>query len=265
MQLALKKVQKLGRLILFRLLPLIGINLHHSYLFITKLPRFLMEAYRYKEKNKTGSFALKLNALSPILQDYDDSAGHIKNVYFIQDLWASQKIYQANPARHIDIGSRIDGFIGNLLSFRDVDVIDIRPLTSEIDGLHFIQADATNLEGFEDNSLESISSLHVAEHFGLGRYGDPIDPEGHIKFINSLKRVLAKDGRLYFSVPSGPERLIFNAHRVFHPQTILNLFSDLDLIELSYIDKESNLIKNVQIEDIGIDRIECALFEFTKR
>jgi len=102
-----------------------------------------------------------------------------------------------------------------------VKVIDVRPLKSRIKGLDFIQADATELKGIKSNSIKSLSSLHAVEHFGLGRYTDPIGPDSWKKAINSLERVLAKGGKLYFSVPIGKERLNFNAHRVFDPQTIL--------------------------------------------
>src|SRR2546430_12288402 len=47
---------------------------------------------------------------------------------------------------------------------------------------------------FGDLELSSVSCLHVAEHIGLGRYGDAIDPLGTRKAIGELARVLAVDG-----------------------------------------------------------------------
>jgi hypothetical protein len=81
----------------------------------------------------------------------------------------SKKNYEIKPEKHIDIGSSIDGFISHLLVFMPrVDVVDIRALHSTVPELHFVQDDATHLTNFADCSLESISSLHAAEHFGLG-------------------------------------------------------------------------------------------------
>jgi len=57
-----------------------------------------------------------------------------------------------------------------------VEVVDIRPLNDIVDGLSFIRENATLLPRFENDSIESLSCLHAAEHFGLGRYGDSIDP-----------------------------------------------------------------------------------------
>ena len=52
-------------------------------------------------------------------------------MYFIQDIWAAQRIYKKKPNEHIDIGSRVDGFVSHLMVFMKVKVIDIRPLSSK--------------------------------------------------------------------------------------------------------------------------------------
>ncbi len=84
-------------------------------------------------------------------------------------------------------------------------------------------------------------------HIGLGRYGDPLDPEGTIKAINELKRVLvlAVGGNLYFSLPVGSPRLCFNAHRIHSPGQILEYFSDLKLVEFSGVDDKGNFLENI--------------------
>src|ERR1035437_9128085 len=66
--------------------------------------------------------------------------------------------------------------------------------------------------------LVSVSCLHVAEHIGLGRYGDPIDPLGTNKALLELQRVLAPGGVLLFSMPVGRERVEFNAQRIWDPR-----------------------------------------------
>jgi len=45
--------------------------------------------------------------------------------------------------------------------------------------------------------------MNVVEHVGLGRYGEPLDPEGDIKAMRELRRVLAPGGSLLFVVPVG--------------------------------------------------------------
>ena len=169
------------------------------------------------------------------------------------------------PDGHMDIGSRIDGFIAHLLTFMPVTIVDIRPLSSNIEGLTFLHDDATALSMLQDNSVKSLSSLHAAEHFGLGRYSDPIDPTACFRFIDSLQRVLAPDGKLYFSVPVGRERVEFNAHRVFAPTTILQSFSRLQLLSFSYVADDGSLHPNIEPTAMPKSEMACGLFEFTKR
>src|SRR5258708_12219402 len=92
------------------------------------------------------------------------------------------------------------------------------------------------------------SSLHAGEHFGLGRYSDPVDLAACFEFMDALQRVLKPGGTLYFSVPVGRERLEFNAHRVFGPQTIIDCFSKLQLVSFSYVGEGGPLSENDNAE-----------------
>lgn len=86
-------------------------------------------------------------------------------------------------------------------------------------------------------STDSLSCLHTIEHFGLGRYGDAVDPCGHLKGLDQLKQMVEPGGRLYLSTPIGPQRVEFNAHRVFAARTLINWFTDGWTIEkLAVID-----------------------------
>ena len=110
------------------------------------------------------------------------------------------------------MGSRIDGFVAHVASFRKIEAVDIREQTSEIQNISFVKADMMaplpeNLHGYAD----SVSCLHALEHFGLGRYGDGIDVDGHVRGIENLAKLLSAGGRLYLSVPIGPQRIEFNA------------------------------------------------------
>jgi SAM-dependent methyltransferase len=201
----------------------------------------------------------------PILTDRESAAGTARGHYFHQDLWAAKKIYEARPTEHIDIGSRVDGFIAHLLVFRHVKIIDIRKLPDTVPGLTFIQADATNLDPFADNSVESMSSLHAIEHFGLGRYGDPIDPNACFKAMRAMARVLRPGGQLYVSVPIGKERLEFNAHRVFSTHTILNAFTNLSLMSFAAVDDGGDFHNPADVNAFESSLFSCGMFEFVKR
>ena len=231
---------------------------------LAEFPHFIGDVRSYSRKLTQNRFPIRLLDLYPVLHERGESAGSARGHYFHQDLWAAQKIFERRPKQHVDIGSRVDGFVAHLLTFMPVTVIDLRTMESEIRGLHFIRDDATRLATFPDCSVDSLSSLHAAEHFGLGRYSDPIDPDACFRFMTSLQRVLRSGGRLYFSVPIGRERVDFNAHRVFAPVTVLRAFPQLSLVSFSYVDDAGRLHEDAVPVTIPALEYGCGLFEFSK-
>lgn len=228
------------------------------------VPYFVRSIREYRRLNERGSFQISLRDLFPILSDRWESAGTVQGHYFHQDLWAARKVFQHSPPRHVDIGSRVDGFVAHVLAFMPVTVIDIREMQSTTSGLSFLREDATELKELPSDSIESISSLHAAEHFGLGRYSDPIDPDACFKFMRSLERVLAPKGSLYFSVPIGRERVEFNAHRVFDPNTVVQSFAKLQLASFAFVDDDGRLHEGQDPTTIPKLDYGCGLFHFTK-
>lgn len=170
--------------------------------------------------------------LAPYLND-KTSFTPLDPVYFYQDTWAARKIFELKPAHHHDIGSSAKT-IGILSQFTPITMVDIRPLPLELPNLNFIKGSILNLP-FDDNSIDSISSLCVVEHIGLGRYGDSIDSFGSEKSILELKRVLNVGGIILFSVPVYLVNTVyFNAHRAFTRDYILSLFDGFELLEEKY-------------------------------
>jgi len=232
---------------------------------IRGLARFVNDWRTFNALSRPGSpFAVTPADWMPVLMEWDAQAGIPDPFYFHQDLWAARLVYRRAPARHIDIGSRIDGFVAHLLTFMPVTVVDIRELRSTVAGLEFMRSDATSLREFPDDSIASLSSLHAVEHFGLGRYGDPVDPAAPFRVMEAFVRVLAPGGSLYFSVPVGRERLVFNAHRIFAPSTIVSTLDGLDLVSFSAVNDQGELLEN--IEPVAASGFEygCGMFEFTK-
>ena len=165
-------------------------------------------------------------------------AGNFGQEYFFQDIWAANKIYRSNVKKVYDIGSRVDGFIAHLLAMEiSVTMLDIRPFPHNIEGLNFLQANAMDMSNIPDNSFETVTALCSFEHFGLGRYGDPVDYDGWKKALHEVKRKLKVGGKFYLSVPVGrKDRLEWNAHRIFNPCSILaEMLPEVTLSEFSYI------------------------------
>lgn len=183
--------------------------------------------------------------------------------YFYQACWAARKLIEKQPQLHVDIGSSISvaGFISALAPTL---FVDYRPLHVKVSRLYSVGGDIGRLP-FADGSLSSVSCLHVIEHIGLGRYGDAIDPLGSEKAAAELVRVLAPNGRLLLSTPVGRGRVDFNAHRVFSPQTILNLFARCDLVDFSAVDDTRSFHAHARPEEMAGCDYACGMFEFVRR
>jgi SAM-dependent methyltransferase len=159
--------------------------------------------------------------IEPKLGDASEEAGSLGE-YFWQDLWVAREIQRLNPEKIVDVGSRIDGFIAHLACFREVDVIDIRELRHGIPGIRFHCVDLLELPDTWQGVADCVTCLHTIEHFGLGRYGDPLSVNAWEKGIEKLSLILKPEGTLFLSVPVGRQRIKFNSHRIFHPLTIVN-------------------------------------------
>ncbi len=77
--------------------------------------------------------------------------------------------------------------------------------------------------------------MHVIEHIGLGRYGDPLDARGDLKALAELERVLKPGGDLLVAVPVGRTRVQFNAHRIYDHQQFREYLGKLSLREFALI------------------------------
>lgn len=182
--------------------------------------------------------------------------------YFYQDIWAFKKIKESGVQWHVDVGSSID-FIGFLTAVCRVTFVDIRPLEASLDNFESKKGSILSMP-YPDGLVDSLSCLHVAEHIGLGRYGDALDPLGTRNACAELSRILAPNGSLYFSMPIGKPRLCFNAHRIHSPQQTLEYFSDLHLVEFSGINDEGIFRRNIDYHEFDNANYSCGLFHFTK-
>lgn len=225
------------------------------------------DAIEYQKLNTRPGFEIQEKYIWPVIKDKYAYAGKLDN-YFLQDLWAAKLIIKSGIKNHLDIGSRLDGFIAHLLAADiEVTMIDVRKFPGEIEHLQTIVDDATSLHQIPDKSIESISALCSLEHFGLGRYGDRVDPEACFKCFENIQKKMKLGGRLYLSLPIGKERLEFNAHRVFDARTVVNCFSSLKLEEFSCA-AEGKIEYNVDLvkynDDVHNGEYRYGLFSFVK-
>ncbi len=183
--------------------------------------------------------------------------------YFYQDIWAARAVAALGPDRHVDVGSRVD-YVGFLTTICEVVFIDIRPLRATLQRLDSVAGSILELP-LADRSVSSLSCLHVAEHIGLGRYGDALDPLGTRRASGELQRVLAPGGQLLFSLPVGRPRVCFNAHRIHDPREIVAMFDELKLLEFSGIDDDGAFQRNRKLEELVGSRYACGLYRFERQ
>jgi SAM-dependent methyltransferase len=211
-------------------------------------------------------FLLRLRDLFPRLGE-KTATTKIERHYVLHAAWAARCIAEIKPAVHVDVGSTV-WFCSIVSAFVPVKFYDYRPAALDLSNLESLPGSLHALP-FADNELQSISCLHTVEHVGLGRYGDPIDPEGDIKAIRELQRVVAPGGSLLVVVPMGnTARIEFNAHRIYSYDLLVSYFSGFDLVEFAYIpekEKDGGLKRHAKKEDLAHERHACACFWFRKK
>lgn len=222
--------------------------------------RFIKQ-YRVFKQIANDRFPLSLKDAWPCVRDYTLTTGFDRH-YVYHTAWAARLLELNKPERHVDLSSCLR-FVTIVSAFVPIDFYDYRPADIHLQGLSTGTEDLTTLS-FDDNSIKSLSCMHVVEHIGLGRYGDSLDVDGDIKAIQELIRVLAPGGDLYFVVPLGQPRIQFNAHRIYSYHQITTFFSALQLRDFSLVPDSGPLVSNATQAQADAQRYGCGCFWFKK-
>ena len=244
-----------------KLKKIIGLFINRPYEYAFDFIKFRKLSRKLNDKR----FNTLLRSLYPCLRDKTLATAFDRH-YIFHTAWAARVLAKTKPNLHIDISSSLY-FCSIVSAFIPINFYDYRPPILKLRGLNNDQADLNALQ-FEDNSINSISCMHVIEHIGLGRYGDPINPVGDLGAALELSRVLAIGGNMLIVVPVGKPNIYFNAHRVYSYNQVKHMFPSLVLIEFSIIpdDPETGgIIVNARPEQASQENYACGLFWFTKK
>jgi SAM-dependent methyltransferase len=247
-----------------------GIHWAKTYTAVKGFCRYWTNYRQIQRLNGEAGSPWTIKPSYPCLTDFYGPSGSTRDHYFHQDLLVAQKIFRNRPRKHVDFGSRLDGFVAHVASFRELDVLDFRDLVTAIPNVRFRRCDLLQLPPEFHQCCDSLSCLHVLEHVGLGRYGDPIDLRGDVKALENLAKMLIPGGTLYLSVPFGVERIEYNAHRVFGLPTICQLIEPFfEITEFSVVNDEGELQVSADLKIVcrqpGRYRYALAIFELRKR
>lgn len=230
-----------------------------------KLKDFEKDFENFSSLSKNSNrFSVEWNNRYPCLDDKTSTTGFDRH-YLYHPAWAIRILANIMPSKHIDISSTLN-FSTMVSAFIPVEFYDLRPADIRLTNFESKAADLLSLP-FADNTVESLSCMHVVEHIGLGRYGDLLDPEGDLRAMIELKRVVAINGSLLFVVPVGNSKVQFNAHRVYSYEQIINSFPGMDLIQFALISEhpsDGGLILNATAEDVAKQEYGCGCFWFKK-
>ena len=210
-------------------------------------------------------FDFKWRNRYPCLNDNTATTGFDRH-YLYHPAWAARVLASTKPRLHIDISSTLN-FCSLVSAFVPTQFFDFRPANIHLSNLDCKAANLLRLP-FANEEIHSISCMHVVEHIGLGRYGDSLDPDGDLKAMSELSRVLAVAGNLLFVVPVGAPTVMFNAHRVYSYQQIVKSFENLELVSFSLIREFpaiDGILTNASASDVAEESYGCGCFWFTKK
>ncbi len=222
---------------------------------------YTRDLFQYKRLLKNAGIGTVLRYF-PQIFDKSTASHTFDKHYVYMDRWAFKLLSARKPTGHVDVGSSIR-FLSMATTAVPVKFVDIRPIQTDFDNFSCITGSILEMP-FTDNPVDSLSCLHVAEHIGLGRYGDPLDPLGTQKACRELSRVLAKGGNLYFALPVGKNAVYFNAHRVHSPNTILEYFKDLRLVSFAAVTDQGHFLPEAKPGNFEQANYSCGCFQFTK-
>jgi SAM-dependent methyltransferase len=232
---------------------------NRHFVALRDYPGYLRDYRKYKKL--PGGDRATFFDLQPVLGE-KTAITDVNYYYFYQDTWCAGEVFKHKPKEHVDVGSTAL-LVGILSQFTHVTSIDVRPLDVTLPNLTCREGSATEMP-FRDNSIESLSSICVIEHIGLGRYGDPLDPGGSERAIAEFERVLAPKGHLYVSVPvNDKEKVGFNANRYFEAQAFIERFKKLKLVDAHYV-QGKGIYPADKLPELNQKKEMCGLFHFTK-
>ena len=166
-------------------------------------------------------------------------------------LWILKAIekYNINNKKVAVIGTLIPWIEAILLNFNNI----VTTVEYNVPIVDYNNLNAISYWDFlkTSNIYDCIITYSSVEHSGLGRYGDPLDPNGDIKTMQDIHKNLISNGTLIWGAPVGHDALVWNAHRIYGKIRMPILFNGFKELEWIDVDKHSILNQSLQNNSIN--------------
>jgi len=174
----------------------------------------------------------------PIFYSKKDIAGYCTDIkvkktsyYGKTDMWLYRAL-QKYPIRGLEVvimGSTRPWYESVCLTFGGKPTtIDYNALATDEPNLKIMTVEEFWRAPMQFDTTFSISAF---EHDGLGRYNDPLNPNGDLEAMKKMKKILKPDGLLFLAVPFGKDKLVWNAHRIYGHKRLPLLLNAWKVIE----------------------------------
>jgi SAM-dependent methyltransferase len=141
------------------------------------------------------------------------------------------------PGRVLDFGSG-NGMmaLGTSFAGNDVVAVDLEPeqYLFHPDRIEYVRGDFNELD-FEPGSFDQILNCSSIEHVGLaGRYGSPDDPDGDLRAMEKMARLVKPDGDMVLTIPIGRDAVHKPLHRIYGEERLPRLLEHWEIREAAY-------------------------------
>jgi SAM-dependent methyltransferase len=141
------------------------------------------------------------------------------------------------PARVLDFGSG-NGMmaLGAAFAGDNVVAVDLEPEQYPFDPwrIEYVQGDFNELE-LEPQSFDQIINCSSVEHVGLaGRFGAEDEPDGDLRAMEKMARILKPDGSMVLTIPIGRDAVHAPLHRIYGEERLPRLLDHWQVREENY-------------------------------
>lgn len=191
---------------------------------------------------------------SPLVYDFATVEKYKESAYAKRQNYygdTDSYLYDALDLHRFEIEGKKIGVLGSVVPWYEAIVLayEGHPVTIEYNRILSQHPDLRTMTVEEYDAhpelFDALLSISSFEHDGLGRYGDPINPEGDFAAMDRAKQMLKPGGLLFLAVPVGRDLVAWNAHRVYGPLRLPLLLKGWTLVE-SFGFQESDFQRRVE-------------------